>query len=98
MYYYKNEIELKDKNNDTIHELKFDYMEDIYDGELFLIDTRELGYIIINEIESMYNEKPISIHTIELEIETYLLDITNKLRDRIREVSQENNICIDKNF
>lgn len=98
MYYYKNELEIKDLNNNEKHEMKFDCIEELYNGEIFIIDTRELGFEIITNIENIYNEKPLSTHTIESEIENYLLDITNKIRDRIREVSYENNIEIEKEF
>lgn len=93
MYQFKNELKVKDINNDENHTLKFDSIETLYSDELWFIDARELGYEIACDLQSqaeIYEWDEIENIDIEHEIKNYLLDLTDKLRERIQEVCEEN--------
>ena len=99
MYQFKNELIVYDLNNDKGHKLNFDDSIDIYDGEMFILDTRELGFEIACDLQSQsesYDWDEIEKDDVEREIENYLLDITDKLRERILEVCEENEWPIEK--
>lgn len=92
---YKNSMKIIDYNNEEEHEINFHDQATLYDGEMFIIDVREMGFDIADSLASQmeaYEWDEVDRDDIVLEVHGWLQELTAKLESRVEEVLKENEI------
>ena len=92
-----NHIIFNDLNNNKKTLLSFNEMTGIYDNDMFVIDAEELGNQIAQELihkKEIYEWSDVEQDDINIEINSWIYDLLDKLNEKIESVLEEENIKI----